>query len=147
MVPSFVGPSVPEPWRKAKAALGRVSRTCRQERVNATTEENTAGTDTSAAVPWQRTWWAMVGIQFVMTAAFSMLSPIMPLFLPVLGVSSAGAVALWAGILAGTTSLVAAFASPLWGRLADPHGRKLMLLRSSIIAVGVFAALIDGRRN
>ena len=60
-----------------------------QERVNATTEENTAGTDTSAAVPWQRTLWAMVGIQFVMTAAFSMLSPIMPLFLPVLGVSSA----------------------------------------------------------
>ncbi|MGA7265787.1 MAG: hypothetical protein WCA23_27375 [Stellaceae bacterium] len=78
-----------------------------QRFLNATTEENTAGTDTSAAVPWQRTLWAMVGIQFVMTAAFSMLSPIMPLFLPVLGVSSAGAVALWAGILAGTTSLVA----------------------------------------
>jgi DHA1 family multidrug resistance protein-like MFS transporter len=117
-----------------------------QERVNATTEENTAGTDTSAAVPWQRTLWAMVGIQFVMTAAFSMLSPIMPLFLPVLGVSSAGAVALWAGILAGTTSLVAAFASPLWGRLADRHGRKLMLLRSSI-AVGVFAALMGAATN
>jgi len=57
------------------------------------------GTDTSAAATWQRTLWAMVGIQFVMTAAFSMLSPIMPLLLPVLGVSSAGAVALWAGIL------------------------------------------------
>ena len=79
-----------------------------------------------ATAQWQRTLWAMVGIQFVMTAAFSMLSPIMPLFLPVLGVSSAGAVALWAGILAGTTSLVAAFVSPLWGRLADRHGRKLM---------------------
>jgi MFS family permease len=75
-----------------------------------------------------------------------MLSPIMPLFLPVLGVSSAGAVALWAGILAGTTSLVAAFASPLWGRLADRHGRKLMLLRSSI-AVGVFAALMGAATN
>ena len=117
-----------------------------QERVNATTEENTAGTDTNAAAPWKRTLWAMVGIQFVMTAAFSMLSPIMPLFLPVLGVSSAGAVALWAGILAGTTSFVAAFASPLWGRLADRHGRKLMLLRSSI-AVGVFAALMGAATN
>jgi DHA1 family multidrug resistance protein-like MFS transporter len=81
-----------------------------------------------------------------MTAAFSMLSPIMPLFLPALGVSSASAVALWAGILAGTTSLVAAFASPLWGRLADRHGRKLMLLRSSI-AVGVFAALMGVATN
>ena len=96
---------------------------------------------TAAVAQWQRTLWSMVGIQFVMTAAFSMLSPIMPLFLPVLGVGSASAVALWAGILAGTTSFVAAFASPLWGRLADRHGRKLMLLRSSI-AVGVFAGLM-----
>src|SRR6202043_606000 len=94
-----------------------------------------------AAAYWRNTLWAMVGIQFVMTAAFSMLSPIMPLFLPVLGVESAGAVALWAGVLCGATSFVAAFASPLWGRLADRHGRKLMLLRSSI-AVGVFAALM-----
>src|SRR5215468_9707217 len=100
----------------------------------------------AATVGWQRTLWAMVGIQFVMTAAFSMLSPIMPLFLPVLGVGSASAVALWAGILAGTTSFVAAFASPLWGRLADRHGRKLMLLRSSI-AVGVFAALMGAATN
>src|SRR6516162_7060077 len=95
---------------------------------------------------WRRTLWAMVGIQFIMTAAFSMLSPIMPLFLPVLGVGSASAVALWAGVLAGTTSFVAAFASPLWGRLADRHGRKLMLLRSSI-AVGVFAALMGAAMN
>jgi MFS transporter, DHA1 family, multidrug resistance protein len=64
----------------------------------------------------------------------------------VLGVDSASAVALWAGVLAGTTSFVAAFASPLWGRLADRHGRKLMLLRSSI-AVGVFAALMGAAMN
>ncbi|MGH7045524.1 MAG: MFS transporter [Stellaceae bacterium] len=90
---------------------------------------------------WQRTLWAMVGIQFVMTMAFSMLSPIMPLFLPVLGVRSASAIDLWAGILSGVTSLVTAFASPLWGRLADRRGRKLMLLRSSI-AIGIFAMLM-----
>src|SRR3954471_9478265 len=42
-----------------------------------------------AAADWQQTLWAMVGIQFVMTMAFSMLTPIMPLFLPVLGVESA----------------------------------------------------------
>jgi MFS transporter, DHA1 family, multidrug resistance protein len=98
------------------------------------------------AAQWQRTLWAMVGIQFVMTMSFSMLTPIMPLFLPVLGVASASAVALWAGVLAGVTSLVAAFASPLWGRLADRHGRKLMLLRSSL-AVGLFAALMGAAGN
>ncbi len=95
---------------------------------------------------WQRTLWAMVGIQFVMTMSFSMLTPIMPLFLPVLGVQSESAVSLWSGILAGITSLVAAFASPLWGRLADRHGRKLMLLRSSV-AVGLFAGLMGAAGN
>src|SRR6516162_5165937 len=114
-----------------------------EERSAAVNERDQGAT---ATAQWQRTLWAMVGIQFVMTAAFSMLSPIMPLFLPVLGVGSARAVALWAGILAGTTSFVAAFASPLWGRLADRHGRKLMLLRSSI-AVGVFAALMGAATN
>ena len=37
-----------------------------------------------------------------------MLTPIMPLFLPILGVENEGAVAIWAGILNGITSLVAA---------------------------------------
>jgi MFS transporter, DHA1 family, multidrug resistance protein len=99
-----------------------------------------------AAAAWHPTLWAMVGIQFVMTMAFSMLTPIMPLFLPVLGVGSAKAVDLWAGILAGTTSFVAAFTSPLWGRLADRRGRKLMLLRSSL-AIGVFTALMGLAAN
>ena len=88
----------------------------------------------------------MVGIQFVMTMSFSMLTPIMPLFLPVLGVQSESAIDLWAGILAGVTSFVAAFASPLWGRLADRHGRKLMLLRSSV-AIGLFAGLMGAAGN
>ena len=100
----------------------------------------------TAAGQWQRTLWAMVGIQLVMTMSFSMLTPIMPLYLPVLGVHSESAVDLWAGILAGVTSFVAAFASPLWGRLADRHGRKLMLLRSSL-AVGIFAGLMGVAGN
>jgi DHA1 family multidrug resistance protein-like MFS transporter len=93
------------------------------------------------AAYWRQTLWAMVGIQFVMTAAFSMLTPIMPLFLPVLGVESEAAIDIWAGVLNGVTSLVAAFASPLWGQVADRHGRKLMLLRSSL-AIGLFTALM-----
>jgi DHA1 family multidrug resistance protein-like MFS transporter len=90
---------------------------------------------------WQWTLWAMVGIQFIMTMSFSFLSPIMPLFLPELGVSSDVGIDLWSGILNGSTSFVAAFASPLWGRLADSYGRKPMLIRSSC-AIAVFTALM-----
>jgi MFS transporter, DHA1 family, multidrug resistance protein len=99
-----------------------------------------------AAANWRHTLWAMVGVQFVMTMAFSMLTPIMPLFLPELGVTGAAAIDLWAGILSGVTSFVAAFASPLWGTVADRHGRKLMLLRSSL-AIGFFAALMGFSAN
>ncbi|HVC57507.1 MAG TPA: MFS transporter [Stellaceae bacterium] len=99
-----------------------------------------------AATRWRQTLWAMVAVQFVMTMAFSMLTPIMPLFLPELGVTGASQIALWAGILSGVTSFVAAFASPLWGTVADRHGRKLMLLRSSI-AIGFFTALMGLSAN
>jgi DHA1 family multidrug resistance protein-like MFS transporter len=88
----------------------------------------------------------MVGIQFIMTMSFSFLSPIMPLFLPELGVTTESGIDLWSGILNGSTSFVAAFASPLWGRLADKHGRKLMLLRSSC-AIAVFTALMGMALN
>jgi MFS transporter, DHA1 family, multidrug resistance protein len=134
------------------AAHGYCSSAWRRRREGDMTEERVAAsgrdrqTRDQEPPPWRHTLWAMVGIQFVMTMAFSMLTPIMPLFLPVLGVRSAHAVALWAGVLAGTTSFVAAFASPLWGRLADRRGRKLMLLRSSL-AIGVFAALMGLAAN
>ncbi len=85
--------------------------------------------------------WAMVGIQFIMTMSFTILTPILPLFLPDLGVTGASRIDLWAGILNGTTSFVAAFASPVWGRISDRRGRKLMLLRSSF-AIGFFTILM-----
>jgi MFS transporter, DHA1 family, multidrug resistance protein len=104
-----------------------------------------APADTTAS-SWQLTLWAMVGIQFVMTMAFSFLSPIMPLFLPDLGVNTEAGIDVWSGILTGSTSFVAAFASPLWGRLADSYGRKPMLIRSSC-AIALFTALMGLSQN
>jgi MFS transporter, DHA1 family, multidrug resistance protein len=90
---------------------------------------------------WRRTLWAMVGIQLLMTGSFSFLSPIVPLMLPALGVTSVQGVDIWSGAITGATSFVAAFASPMWGRIADKHGRKLSLLRSSC-AIAIFTAIM-----
>jgi DHA1 family multidrug resistance protein-like MFS transporter len=117
-----------------------------EERSGAVEDSDAARAGGTSPAQWQRTLWAMVGIQFIMTMAFSVLSPIMPLLLPELGVETASAVNLWAGILTGVTSFVAAFASPIWGRVADRRGRKLMLLRSSL-AIGVFTALMGVAAN
>jgi MFS transporter, DHA1 family, multidrug resistance protein len=114
-------------------------------------KDQTAAVDTidaeeTSAANWQSTLWAMVGIQFVMTMAFSMLTPIMPLLLPELGVRTPAGIDIWAGILSGITSFVAAFASPVWGRVADNYGRKMMLLRASA-AIGFFTALMGLSAN
>src|SRR4051794_36886577 len=78
-------------------------------------QEDEATTDGDVAPHWALHWrttlWAMVGIQFIMTMSFSFLSPIMPLFLPELGVTTDAGIYLWSGILNGSTSFVAAFAS------------------------------------
>lgn len=95
----------------------------------------------SEAKGWRKTLWAMVGIQFIMTMSVSFLSPIIPLMLPELGVESVEAIGVWTGIITGSTSFVAAFASPIWGKIADRHGRKLSLLRASA-AIGVFTGLM-----
>ena len=108
--------------------------------------DETPAEELGVASRWQNTLWAMVGVQFVMTMAFSMLTPIMPLLLPELGVKTIAGIDIWAGVLSGITSFVAAFASPVWGRVADQHGRKLMLLRSSI-AIGCFTILMGLSAN
>ena len=109
--------------------------------MDATPSRKLAKTDAPEPDDWARTLWVMVGMQFIMTLSFTVLSPILPLFLPELGVHSPTAIDWWTGILNGATSLVAAFVSPIWGRLSDRHGRKLMLLRSSL-AIALFTALM-----
>jgi DHA1 family multidrug resistance protein-like MFS transporter len=95
---------------------------------------------------WRGTLWAMVGIQFLMTGSFGFLSPIVPLMLPGLGVTSTQGIDIWSGIITGSTSFVAAFASPVWGRIADKRGRKLSLLRSSC-AIAIFTAVMGLSTN
>ena len=98
-------------------------------------------TDSGMGAPWRVTLWAMVAVQIVMSISFSILSPIMPLFLPDLGIESESAIDLWAGILASVTSFIGIFSAPVWGRLADSYGRKLMVLRSCF-GIAVFTALM-----
>ncbi len=95
---------------------------------------------------WRRSLWAMVAVQFVMSISFNIVAPVMPLYLPDLGVTSAAAVNLWAGVLAAATSCIAVFAAPIWGGLADRHGRKLMVLRSTL-GIGLFTLAMAVAQN
>jgi MFS family permease len=63
-----------------------------------------------------------------------------------LGVHDHAAIVQWSGVAVGATFLSAALVAPLWGRLADRHGRKLMLIRASL-GMAVAMALIGLAQN
>lgn len=87
--------------------------------------------------PWQRTLWLMVGVQTIMSLAFSISAPFLPLYVIELGVKPESAVDVWAGAIASVNFIFAAIFSPIWGGIADRVGRKAMVVRScSAICVG-----------
>ncbi|WP_353049052.1 multidrug efflux MFS transporter [Exiguobacterium sp. s26] len=69
---------------------------------------------------------------FLTAASMSLVLPFLPLFIEELGVTDSDQVVTWSAVAFGATFLVAAIVSPLWGRLADQKGRKLMLIRASL---------------
>lgn len=88
----------------------------------------------------------MIAVQAIMSMAFQVSGPFLPLYVIQLGVHPIAKVDLWSGAIASVGFLFAAILSPLWGGLADRVGRKAMVVRSTI-AVCVFAALMGLTRN
>ncbi len=95
---------------------------------------------------WQRTLWVMVTVQALMSFAFSVSGPFLPLFIIQLGVKPIAAVSIWAGVIASVNFLAAAIFSPVWGGIADRTGRKAMVIRSCV-AVAIFTALMGVVQN
>ncbi|MGB3068925.1 MAG: MFS transporter [Ottowia sp.] len=78
---------------------------------------------------------------FTTIVAMTLLLPFLPLYVEQLGVKEHAAIVQWSGAAYGATFLTAALVAPLWGRLADLYGRKLMLIRASL-GMSVAMALI-----
>lgn len=58
--------------------------------------------------------------------------PFLPLYIQGLGVSG-GNVELYSGLAFSLPALASGLVAPVWGRLADEHGRKVMMVRASIV--------------
>jgi len=72
---------------------------------------------------------------------FTVVMPFLPLFIAQLGVTDVGEVAVWTGLSLGVTPGLTALLSPIWGRLADRFGRKIMVERSLASFVVLMAAM------
>lgn len=64
--------------------------------------------------------------------AMTLLLPFLPIYVEELGVRGHAAIVQWSGVAYGATFFTAALTAPLWGRLGDLYGRKLMLIRASL---------------
>ncbi len=81
---------------------------------------------------WQRNLAVCVFGSVTTIIAMTLLLPFLPLYVEQLGVTGQAAIGQWSGLAYGATFFSAALTAPLWGRLGDRYGRKLMLIRASL---------------
>ena len=93
--------------------------------------ESTTSADSGYNIHWRRNLVVCLIGSFTTLVAMTLLLPFLPLYVEELGVSGHAGIVQWSGIAYGATFLAAALVAPLWGRLGDRYGRKLMLVRAS----------------
>jgi len=94
--------------------------------------EGQAGEQAAEHRYWRRNLAVCLIGSFTTIVGMTVLLPFLPLYVEQLGVSNHAAIAEWSGLAYGSTFLAAALVAPLWGKLADRYGRKLMLVRASL---------------
>lgn len=99
-----------------------------------------------AADYWCRNLAVCMFGSFATIVAMTLLLPFLPLYVEQLGVHDHAAIVQWSGEAYGASFLSAGLMAPLWGRLADLYGRKLMLIRASL-GMAVAMALIGLAQN
>jgi MFS family permease len=92
---------------------------------------------------WRRTLLVTAIAQSFSILGFSFVIPFTPLYIQTLGIHGTASITLWAALLSGSVAVGMLVAAPIWGVLADRHGRKIMLIRaafSAAVLVGLMGA-------
>ena len=82
---------------------------------------------------WRRNHLAATFSAALIGAGFMLVMPFLPLYISQLGVESEAAVAIWSGVIMGSSPLIASFVGPIWGKLADRFGLRIMAIRVSLV--------------
>jgi MFS transporter, DHA1 family, multidrug resistance protein len=85
---------------------------------------------------WRRNLYVIWFATFASLTGGSLVQPFLPLFINQdLGVSDPGMAAIWFGLATSAGGVAQAIMAPIWGVIADRHGRKAMLVRAQF-AIG-----------
>lgn len=78
---------------------------------------------------------------FFVTAGMSLVIPFLSLYIDKLGVHKLQSIERWAGWVFSAQYVTSVIFQPIWGRVADKHGRKINLLRAGM-GMGIVTALM-----
>jgi len=90
---------------------------------------------------WRRNLFALTAAVFIGFTGFTLVMPFLPIYISQMGVTDVGVIAAWTGVILGVTPAMTAVFAPLWGRLADRFGRRLMVARSLFSFIIIMAAM------
>ena len=90
---------------------------------------------------WKRNQAAITAAAFVGFTGHTLAMPFLPLYIRELGVTDVGDIALWTGVTLGVSPAIAALTGPLWGRVGDRFGNKLLVQRSLVSFIAVMTAM------
>ena len=90
---------------------------------------------------WKRTLVIVWLAQFSSIMGFALGFPFVPFYFKDLGVTDPAELKIWVALFATATPLSLAVFSPIWGRLGDRFGRKLMLVRAQIAAAVIISSM------
>lgn len=90
------------------------------------------GSNLATSVTWKKNLFVLSIAVFIAGIAFSEIMPFLPLYVDSLGHFSHQELNFWSGLIFSGVYFVSAFVSPIWGKLADKKGRKIMTLRAAL---------------
>src|SRR6516162_11449464 len=80
---------------------------------------------------WRKNQIAVTISGSLMNFGYTLVMSFLPIYVQELGVKSTGAIALWSGLILSASPLMASLMGPLWGRLGDRRGMKLIAMRAT----------------
>jgi DHA1 family multidrug resistance protein-like MFS transporter len=80
---------------------------------------------------WRKNQIAVTISGSFMNFGYTLVMSFLPIYVRELGVESTGAIALWSGLILSASPLMASLMGPLWGRLGDRRGMKMIATRAT----------------
>ena len=95
---------------------------------------------------WRKNQIAVTISSAFLNFGYTLVMSFLPIYVRELGVQTTGGIALWSGLILGSSPMMASLIGPLWGQLGDRKGMRLLATRATA-ANSVFWALMALAQN